>query len=165
MIFVAEMRSFFISLLTFVLVLTSAFVVLVILMQRPSTNAGMGSALGSGAAESAFGSDTTKVLTKWTVGGIVTFFVVAFILAMSHIGVHHRGAHPKIDINLETIMEGAAATETSAAVNVAAAVAADNLIAADGIVVGTDWEQSGAAMANGGEPSGGEVGGEEPEGK
>ena len=37
----------------------------------------MGAALGGGAAESAFGSDTNNVLTKATVYGIIAFFLVA----------------------------------------------------------------------------------------
>jgi preprotein translocase subunit SecG len=101
------MGSFFASLLTFVLVCTSVFVVLVILMQRPSTNAGMGSALGGGAAESAFGSDTTKVLTRWTVYGIVTFFIVAFVLSMVHISSHARGRTKFNDIDLHRIIDDA----------------------------------------------------------
>jgi preprotein translocase subunit SecG len=76
------------SLLTFLLVCVSVFVALVILMQRPSSNAGMGAALGGGAAESAFGGDTTKILTKWTVSGSVLFFTLSFALSMMHIGCH-----------------------------------------------------------------------------
>jgi protein translocase SecG subunit len=104
-IFTAAMESFFISLLTFILVCASIFVVLVILMQKPSANAGMGSSLGGGAAESAFGSDTTKVLTKWTVSGVVIFFTVAFALSMLHIGVNCRAKRDP-GINLETIIDG-----------------------------------------------------------
>lgn len=103
-IFSGEMSSFVVSFLTFVLVCTSIFVVLVILMQKPSANAGMGSALGSGAAESAFGSDTTKVLTRWTVSGIVTFFIVAFTLSMLHIRANVHKRDYADGINLENII-------------------------------------------------------------
>ena len=71
------MSALFISLLTLVLILISAFIVLIVLMQRTSQSGGMGAALGGGAAESAFGSDTTNVLTKSTIYGIIAFFVVA----------------------------------------------------------------------------------------
>ncbi len=71
------MSALFISLLTLVLILISAFIVLIVLMQRTSQSGGMGAALGGGAAESAFGSDTTNVLTKATIYGIIAFFVVA----------------------------------------------------------------------------------------
>ena len=74
------MGTLFISLLTLTLLLISAFVVLLVLMQRTSQSGGMGAALGGGAAESAFGSDTSNVLTKGTIYGIISFFVVALVL-------------------------------------------------------------------------------------
>ena len=74
------MGTLFISLLTLALLLISAFVVLLVLMQRTSQSGGMGAALGGGAAESAFGSDTSNVLTKGTIYGIISFFLVALIL-------------------------------------------------------------------------------------
>ncbi|MEC9227775.1 MAG: preprotein translocase subunit SecG [Verrucomicrobiota bacterium] len=74
------MVTLFISLLTLALLLISAFVVLLVLMQRTSQSGGMGAALGGGAAESAFGSDTSNVLTKGTIYGIISFFLVALVL-------------------------------------------------------------------------------------
>lgn len=71
------MGSLFISLLTLVLILISAFVVLLVLMQRTSQSGGMGAALGGGAAESAFGSETTNVLTKATIYSTIAFFIVS----------------------------------------------------------------------------------------
>ena len=71
------MSALFISILTLVLILISAFVILLVLMQRTSQSGGMGAALGGGAAESAFGSDTTNILTKSTIYGIIAFFLVA----------------------------------------------------------------------------------------
>jgi preprotein translocase subunit SecG len=61
-----------------VLVLVSLLAVLTILMQRPSTNAGMGAALGGGAAESALGGDAANVLSKLTYSLIAVFFVLSF---------------------------------------------------------------------------------------
>lgn len=60
--------------LAFVCIIT----VLVILMQRPSANAGMGASLGGGAAESAFGGEAGNVLTKMTNIFIIVFLVLAF---------------------------------------------------------------------------------------
>ena len=71
------MTSLFISLLTLVLILISAFVVLLVLMQRTSQSGGMGAALGGGATESAFGSDTNNVLTKATIYSTIAFFVIS----------------------------------------------------------------------------------------
>jgi preprotein translocase subunit SecG len=78
------MSALFISLLTLVLILISAFVVLLVLMQRTSQSGGMGAALGGGAAESAFGSDTTNILTKGTIYGIIAFFIVALGLFLMY---------------------------------------------------------------------------------
>ena len=64
--------------LTIILVLLSLFLVLLILLQR--TSGGMGSALGGGAADQVFGGGSAAVLTKWTVWGILLFFVVSFAL-------------------------------------------------------------------------------------
>lgn len=60
--------------LVFVCVIT----LLVILMQRPSANAGMGAALGGGAAEQAFGGEAGNVLTKATTTLIIVFFLLSF---------------------------------------------------------------------------------------
>lgn len=72
------MVGFIIGLFSVILVLISLFVMLIILMQRPSANAGMGSSLGGGIAESAFGGESMNVLTRWTIYCIVGFFVIAF---------------------------------------------------------------------------------------
>lgn len=60
-----------------VLAFVSLLTVLVILMQRPSANAGMGAALGGGAAESAFGGEAGNVLTKTTNIFIILFLVLS----------------------------------------------------------------------------------------
>ncbi|MFP6855095.1 MAG: preprotein translocase subunit SecG [Opitutales bacterium] len=62
--------------LTIVLILLSLFLVLLILLQRSS--GGMGSALGGGAADQVFGGGSAAVLTKWTVWGVLGFFLIAF---------------------------------------------------------------------------------------
>ena len=40
----------------------------------------MGSAMGGGAADQVFGGGSAAVLTKWTVWGVLLFFVISFIL-------------------------------------------------------------------------------------
>lgn len=72
------MTGFIIGLFSVILILISLFVMLIILMQRPSANSGMGSSLGGGIAESAFGGESMNVLTRWTIYCIVGFFVIAF---------------------------------------------------------------------------------------
>lgn len=80
------MLNIIISLLTFVLILISLFMILVILMQRANTNAGMGSAFGGGVAESAFGAETTNVLVRATKWAAAAFFVLALVLFLLYLG-------------------------------------------------------------------------------
>src|ERR1700677_3015681 len=72
------MVSFLIALFTVILLLVCAFMTVIILMQRSSANAGMGTALGGGAAESVFGGETANVLLKNTIIVAVLFFVLSF---------------------------------------------------------------------------------------
>lgn len=67
------------------LFLVCILVVLVILMQRPSANAGMGSALGGGAAETVFGGESANVLSKMTTFLTVTLFVLSFGLYLGFV--------------------------------------------------------------------------------
>jgi preprotein translocase subunit SecG len=60
------------------LVIVGVLSVLVILMQRPSANAGMGGSLGGGAAEDVFGGGAADLLTKATYTLITLFFVISF---------------------------------------------------------------------------------------
>lgn len=79
------MSSILIGLFTLVLIIVCALLVLVILMQRPNANSGMGSSLGGGAAEGVFGGETTNVLTKVTVKLCVLFFVLSAGLYLGYI--------------------------------------------------------------------------------
>ena len=80
--------DFLLSAGTLVLVFVCLITVLVILMQRPSANAGMGAALGGGAAEQAFGGEAGNVLTKMTTWLIIAFFVLSFGLFLGFKGKH-----------------------------------------------------------------------------
>ncbi len=63
-----------------VLFFVCVLVVLFVLMQRPSANAGMGSALGGAMSESAFGGEAAGVLSKATVIFITLFFILCAAL-------------------------------------------------------------------------------------
>ncbi len=67
------------------LFLVCILLVLVILMQRPSANAGMGSALGGGAAETVFGGESANVLSKMTTTLTVILFVLSFGLYLGFV--------------------------------------------------------------------------------
>ena len=112
------MGTLFISLLTLVLLLISAFVILIVLMQRTSQSGGMGAALGRGAAESAFGSDTNNMLTKGTIYGIIAFFLVSLGLYLIY-QAQAAERVPEVDINtLITGDESGKSAETVGAVGI-----------------------------------------------
>ena len=86
------MLTFLIAVGSITLVFLCAWLVLLILMQKPSANAGMGAALGGGAAESAFGGEASNVLTRWTVYGIVAFFIITLFLTLAQVYQHHHSS-------------------------------------------------------------------------
>jgi len=77
--------SILLGILTFVLILTSLFLVLVVLAQKAKNDGGMGAAMGGGMAEAAFGADTSNVLSKSTIYASIAFFVLAFSLYLGRI--------------------------------------------------------------------------------
>ena len=96
------MLNIIISFLTFVLILISLFMVLVILMQRGSSGGGMGSAFGGGVAESTFGAETTNILTRATKWSAFSFFIVALALYLLYMSREH-GADNEADTDLPEI--------------------------------------------------------------
>lgn len=82
--------SILLTIFTLVLVVLCLFIGLIVLMQRASSNAGMGSALGGGAAESAFGGETANVLTRLTIWSIVAFFLLSLGL---YVGFLYQASH------------------------------------------------------------------------
>ena len=103
-----------INVLTFILVLTSIFLVLVVLMQRAKTDGGMGAAMAGGATESAFGAETSNVLTGATIKGAIIFFVLSFGLFLANIyQAKHRDS---IDDKLPAIVAPAATTTGAPAI-------------------------------------------------
>lgn len=124
--------SIVLGLLTFILILISLFLVMVVLMQK-SKDGGMGAALGGGAAEAAFGADTSNVLSKSTIYAAVLFFILAFALYLGRI-YERKHASAAAGSALPTIAvpatppaaapaTGAAATTTPAPVTLPAAAA------------------------------------------
>jgi len=107
------MSAIIFGLMTLLLILVSGFLVLIILMQRASSNSGMGSALGGGAAESALGAGAGNVLTKGTIIGSVAFFVLSFGLYLGLLAqADDRGPTNTLPVESEMApAEGEAATE------------------------------------------------------
>lgn len=113
------MLNIVISFLTFVLILVSLFLVLVILMQRGSSSGGMGAAFGGGVAESAFGAETTNILTKATKWAAFAFFILSLVLYLLYIGNQDKGvgvedALPEMVTAADVVESSGEAAETVA---------------------------------------------------
>ena len=72
--------TFFIGLLTFVLVLVSFVLIFLVLIQLPKKDAGAGVAFGGGATDALFGAGSGTVLTKTTKYAGTIFFVLCILV-------------------------------------------------------------------------------------
>jgi preprotein translocase subunit SecG len=71
-----------IGILTIFLVLNALFLILLILLQLPKKEAGLGTAFGGGTTDALFGSGAGNVLTTMTKWGAVIFLVLSLTLAI-----------------------------------------------------------------------------------
>jgi|SRR6185503_11465033 preprotein translocase subunit SecG len=74
-------------LLTFVLVLTCLFLCLLVLVQLPKKEAGLGQAFGSGATDALFGPGSGNMLTKltkWAAGIFFALTLLVWVLYATH---------------------------------------------------------------------------------
>jgi protein translocase SecG subunit len=85
---------FFIVILTMALILVSMFVVMIILMQRPNEETGLGATLGEGSVATVFGGDAVNVLARWTRWCVGFFYLASFLLAMIYMAREHRPGKP-----------------------------------------------------------------------
>lgn len=110
--------SLVIGILTLVLIITSLFLVLVVLMQRAKTDGGIGSAMGGGSMESTFGAETGNVLSGATIKAAIVFFVVSFTLYLAHIyqSKHRDTADSKLPTVVAPATTAAPKTATPAPV-------------------------------------------------
>ena len=82
--------GFLIGLLTVVMVLDCAALVLLVLIQLPKKEAGMGLAFGGAATDALFGAGSGNVLTKITKYAATIFFVLAVLLSVMQRTYHSR---------------------------------------------------------------------------
>lgn len=73
--------SILINALLTIWAIIAAFMILVILMQRPKSE-GLGAAFGGGVTENIFGAQTTNVLVKFTSYLSAFFFLITFVLSI-----------------------------------------------------------------------------------
>lgn len=115
--------SLLLGLFTFILVLVSLFLVLVILAQRAKSDGGVAAGLGGGMAEAAFGAESGNVLSRSTTIAAVVFFVLSFGLYLGHV---HQNRRTQIDEQNLLPAVSLPASETPAAPEGAPAPAPEN---------------------------------------
>src|ERR1700722_9047684 len=76
------MSSLFIGLFTFFLIVDCLILVLLVLMQLPKKDAGVGMAFGGGTADALFGAGSGNLLTKLTKYSAAGFFVLVLLLSV-----------------------------------------------------------------------------------
>ncbi len=82
--------SIVIWLLTFVLVIDCLFLILLVLIQLPKKEAGMGQAFGGAATDALFGAGSGSALTKVTKYTAGIFFALTLLVSVLH-GRQNRG--------------------------------------------------------------------------
>jgi len=102
--------SFFIGFLTFVLVLDSLLLILLVLIQLPKKEAGAGIAFGGGATDALFGAGSGNALTKITRYAATVFFSLALLIS-----VLYAKHNPKDDSAFQLEVKKQAAAAAAAA--------------------------------------------------
>jgi protein translocase SecG subunit len=74
--------SLVIGLLTIALVLNCLLLILLVLIQLPKKEAGLGMAFGGSAADALFGAGSGTVISRWTKYGTTTFLVLSLVLSV-----------------------------------------------------------------------------------
>jgi preprotein translocase subunit SecG len=84
--------GFAIGFLTFVMVLDSLALILLVLIQLPKKEAGAGLAFGGTATDALFGAGSGNVLTKITKYAAGAFFVLSVVLSLMQSHYHQRSS-------------------------------------------------------------------------
>lgn len=87
--------GFLIALLTILLVVDCLLLILLVIIQLPKKEAGLGIAFGGAAADALFGPGSGTVLTKTTKYLTVAFFALTLMLASLHLK-QHKGTRSEI---------------------------------------------------------------------
>lgn len=82
----------FIGLLTFILVINSLVLILLVLVQLPKKDAGAGIAFGGGAADALFGAGSGNALTKITKYATIAFFALCVLIGFLQDRTHSNDA-------------------------------------------------------------------------
>src|SRR5262245_56221347 len=108
-----------ILLLTFILVVTCLFLCLLVLVQLPKKEAGLGQAFGSGTTDALFGPGSGNMLTKLTKWAAAVFFALTLLVWI----LHGQVARPKVTDPRANLTAAEKAALTPIPQNAAAAAA------------------------------------------
>src|SRR5271165_6372504 len=129
--------TFLIVLITIFLVMDCLLLGLLILIQLPKKEAGVGVAFGGGATDALFGAGSGTALTKLTKYTAGIFFAVVFLLAVLNIRAGKTSIHQlRQELSKETAAATTAPLGAPAAASPAGAAAASNTAAAAGTNAG-----------------------------
>src|SRR5882757_5380008 len=104
--------SLLIGLLSLLLFIVCLLLCLLVLVQLPKKEAGMGQAFGGAATDALFGAGSGNVLTKATKWGAAIFFILAIVLTV--MGTYKTSSSSG---RLERIMKGATPSANVPAAN------------------------------------------------
>jgi preprotein translocase subunit SecG len=99
------MTAFILAFLTVILVLNSFFLILLVLIQLPKKDAGIGMAFGAGATEALFGAGSGTVLTRITKYSAGLFMGLSLFLSMMN-SASARRADTSLDDELRRLSAG-----------------------------------------------------------
>lgn len=99
-----------IGILTFILIVDCLFLMLLVLVQLPKKEAGLGQAFGGGATDALFGAGSGNALTKLTKYATGIFFVLTLSLSI----LHAQQAKARRS-SLESLVQKAAESDAKAA--------------------------------------------------
>ena len=103
-----------IGILTAVLIIDCLFLILLVLIQLPKKEAGMGTAFGGGATDVLFGAGTGNALTKMTKYATGVFFVLTLSLSILN-AQHARARKSEFEKQLQKVGKEAGLTAPASA--------------------------------------------------
>lgn len=103
-----------IAIFSFVLLLLCLFTLLVVMVQKPKGDGGMGAALGGGSMEAAFGAETGSLLTRVTIFAVIAFFILTFALYLGNLGAREAAMADEGQNRLRGIVDESASPGSGA---------------------------------------------------
>ncbi len=150
------MVTFILGALTVVLVLNSLFLILLVLVQLPKKEAGIGMAFGGAATETLFGAGSGSVLTRATKYSAGLFMGLSLVLAMANSTVARKEGS-RLESEIERLANSGGPAITAPAVPASNTVVAPAPAPASSTLLLTDTNAaaapSEAAPAEGTQPA------------